>query len=56
MTLKQLGNNDLRISPIRTGAWAIRITGLPDDGWRCLNPQFQEPLLAGNLDLVNTPR
>ena len=33
-----------------------RITELPEDDWRKRSPNFQEPLLSGNLRLVETLR
>ncbi|HTW66319.1 MAG TPA: aldo/keto reductase [Bryobacteraceae bacterium] len=33
-----------------------RVAGFPDDDWRKLNPQFMEPLLSRNLQLVETLR
>jgi hypothetical protein len=29
---------------------------MPDDDWRKSNPNFQEPLLSGNLQLVERMR
>ena len=44
-------------SGLLTGAMTRqRITALPEDDWRKHNPNFQEPLLSRNLELVETLR
>ena len=44
-------------SGLLTGAMTRqRIAALPEDDWRRGNPNFQEPLLSRNLDLVETLR
>jgi aryl-alcohol dehydrogenase-like predicted oxidoreductase len=44
-------------SGLLTGAMTReRIAALPEDDWRKRSPNFQEPLLSGNLRLVETLR
>jgi aryl-alcohol dehydrogenase-like predicted oxidoreductase len=44
-------------SGLLTGAMTRqRIAALPEDDWRRGNPNFQEPLLSRNLELVETLR
>lgn len=44
-------------SGLLTGAMSkARVASLPQDDWRCRNPEFQEPKLSRNLDMADALR